>query len=190
MIDVARSSLTFGNFKMDASSGFTAIAQHVASLFDPSATWDDVAHVRDLWRGPLAIKGILHPEDAQKALDIGADAVIVSNHGGRQLDHSPSAIAALPDVVAAIGSRCEIILDGGVKRGTDILKALALGANACSIGRSYLWGLSAGGEAGVSRAIELLARELDNSMALLGTPTISDVTRDHVRYRHASMGQK
>jgi isopentenyl diphosphate isomerase/L-lactate dehydrogenase-like FMN-dependent dehydrogenase len=157
----------------------------VASLFDPSATWDDIAEVRDLWRGPLAIKGVLHPEDADKAVGIGADAVIVSNHGGRQLDHAPSAIAALPDVVQAVGSRTEIILDGGVKRGTDILKALALGANACSIGRSYLWGLSAGGEAGVSRAIELLEGELDSAMALLGTPTVSDVTRDHVRFRNA-----
>jgi isopentenyl diphosphate isomerase/L-lactate dehydrogenase-like FMN-dependent dehydrogenase len=190
LIDTARSNLTFGNFKMDATSGFTAIAQHVASLFDPSATWDDIAEIRELWRGPLAIKGILHPEDAVKAVDIGADAVIVSNHGGRQLDHSPSAIAALPDVVAAIGGRAEIILDGGVKRGTDILKARALGANACSIGRSYLWGLSAGGEAGVSRAIELLARELDNAMALLGTPAISDVTRDHIRYRLAPQGER
>jgi isopentenyl diphosphate isomerase/L-lactate dehydrogenase-like FMN-dependent dehydrogenase len=190
LMDAARSNLTFGNFNMDRSSGFTAIAQHVASLFDPSATWDDIAEIRDLWRGPLAIKGILHPDDAVKAVDLGADAVIVSNHGGRQLDHSPSAIAALPEVVAAVGGRTEIIVDGGVRRGTDILKALALGANACSIGRSYLWGLSAGGEAGVSRAIDLLARELDNAMALLGTPTISDVTRDHIRYRRAVKGEK
>jgi isopentenyl diphosphate isomerase/L-lactate dehydrogenase-like FMN-dependent dehydrogenase len=190
LMDAARSNLTFGNFNMDRSSGFTAIAQHVASLFDPSATWDDIAEIRDLWRGPLAIKGILHPDDAVKAIDLGADAVIVSNHGGRQLDHSPSAIAALAEVVAAVGGRTEIILDGGVRRGTDILKALALGANACSIGRSYLWGLSAGGEAGVSRAIELLARELDNAMALLGTPAITDITRDHIRYRHAVKGEK
>jgi isopentenyl diphosphate isomerase/L-lactate dehydrogenase-like FMN-dependent dehydrogenase len=170
---------------MAATSGFTAIAQHVASLFDPSATWDDIAEIRDLWRGPLAIKGILHPEDASRAVDIGADAVIVSNHGGRQLDHTPSAIAALPDVARAVGNRAEIILDGGVKRGTDIIKALALGANACSIGRSFLWGLSAGGEAGVTRALELLDRELDNAMALLGTPSLSDITRDHVRFRYA-----
>jgi isopentenyl diphosphate isomerase/L-lactate dehydrogenase-like FMN-dependent dehydrogenase len=185
LIDTARSKPTFGNFNMDTTTGFTAIAQHVASLFDPSATWDDIAEIRDLWRGPLAIKGVLHPEDATKAVDIGADAVIVSNHGGRQLDHAPSAIAALPDVVQAVGTRTEVILDGGVKRGTDILKALALGANACSIGRSFLWGLSAGGEAGVSRAIELLEGELDRAMALLGTPMVSDVTRDHVRFRNA-----
>lgn len=190
LMDAARSNLTFGNFNMDRSSGFTAIAQHVASLFDPSATWDDIAEIRDLWRGPLAIKGILHPDDAVKAVDLGADAVIVSNHGGRQLDHSPSAIAALPEVVAAVGGRTEIIVDGGVRRGTDILKALALGANACSIGRPYLWGLSAGGEAGVSRAIDLLAGELDNAMALLGTPAITDITRDHIRYRHAVKGEK
>lgn len=188
LIDTARSNLTFGNFKMDVASGFTAIAQHVATLFDPSATWDDIAEVRDLWRGPLAIKGILHPDDAVRAVNIGADAVVVSNHGGRQLDHSPSAIAALPDIVTAVDGRTEIILDGGVKRGTDILKALALGAKACSIGRSYLWGLSAGGEEGVCRAIELLARELDTSMALLGTPSIANVTRDHVRYRYAPHG--
>jgi isopentenyl diphosphate isomerase/L-lactate dehydrogenase-like FMN-dependent dehydrogenase len=186
LIDVARSILTFGNFQMDNWSGFTAIAQHVSTLFDPSATWDDIAEIREIWRGKLAIKGILHPEDAARAVGIGADAVIVSNHGGRQLDHSPSAISALPDIAAAVGDRSEIILDGGVKRGTDILKALALGANACSIGRSYLWGLAAGGEAGVSRALDLFAGELDNAMALLGTRSIAEVRCDHVRHRHAS----
>jgi isopentenyl diphosphate isomerase/L-lactate dehydrogenase-like FMN-dependent dehydrogenase len=123
LTDVARSNLTLGNFSMDGSSRFTAVSQHVASLFDPSASWHDIAAIRDLWRGPFVIKGVLHPDDAVKAVDIGADAVIVSNHGGRQLDHSPSAIAALPDIVAAIGGRAEIILDGGVSRGTDILKA-------------------------------------------------------------------
>lgn len=108
-----------------------SVAQHVASLFDPSATWDDVARLRDLWSGPVVIKGLLHPDDARKAVEIGADAVMVSNHGGRQLDHVPAPISALPDIVAAVGGRAEVILDGGVRRGTDIRKALALGASAC-----------------------------------------------------------
>jgi isopentenyl diphosphate isomerase/L-lactate dehydrogenase-like FMN-dependent dehydrogenase len=164
------------------------IAVHVGSLFDPGVTWDDVARIRERWRGPMVIKGILHPDDALKAVDLGIEAVMVSNHGGRQLDHSPSAIAALPGVVAAVGGRAEILLDGGVRRGTDVLKALGLGATACGIGRAAVWGLSAGGEAGVARTLEIFKGELDNAMALLGTPRAADVTRDHVRVRPLPAG--
>lgn len=185
---VARSRPAFGNFQTAGSSGFTSVAQHVASLFDPSAKWDDIARIREVWRGPMALKGILHPADALKAVEIGADAVIVSNHGGRQLDDVPAAIAALPDIAAAVGGRAEIILDGGVRRGTDIVKALALGASACSMGRPFLWGLSAGGTEGVLRAIEIFRNELDNAMTLLGTPTLGDITRDHVCSRRAVAG--
>ncbi|WP_082171934.1 alpha-hydroxy acid oxidase [Methylobacterium indicum] len=187
----ARSRLGFGNFQIGggaAGSGFTSVAQHVASLFDPSANWDDIARIRDLWRGPMALKGLLHPADAERAVALGIEAVIVSNHGGRQLDDVPAAITALPDVAAAVAGRAEVILDGGVRRGTDVIKALALGATACSLGRPFLWGLSAGGTAGVSRAIEIVRGELDNAMTLLGTPTLDAITRDHVRARRGGGG--
>ena len=166
---------------MASSGSFTSVAQHVASLFDPSADWDDVARIRERWKGPMVIKGILHSADAVKAVELGAEAVMVSNHGGRQLDHSPPALTALREIVQAVNGRAEIILDGGVRRGTDVLKAIALGATACGSGRSFLWGLSAGGEAGVRRATEIFRQELDNAMALLGTPNIASITRDHVR---------
>jgi isopentenyl diphosphate isomerase/L-lactate dehydrogenase-like FMN-dependent dehydrogenase len=173
-----------GNFESSDRSRFTSVARHVASLFDPSASWDDVARIRDLWSGPAVIKGVLHPDDARKAVEIGADAVMVSNHGGRQLDHVPAPITALPEVVAAVGGRAEVILDGGVRRGTDILKAIALGVSACSIGRPFLWGLSVAGREGVARSIAILRDELDNAITLLGTARIEDISADHVRSRH------
>jgi isopentenyl diphosphate isomerase/L-lactate dehydrogenase-like FMN-dependent dehydrogenase len=172
-----------GNFASAERSRFTSVAQHVASLFDPSAAWDDVARLRDLWSGPVVIKGVLHPDDARKAVGIGAEAVMVSNHGGRQLDHVPAPISVLPEIVAAAGGRAEVILDGGVRRGTDILKALALGASACSIGRAFLWGLAAAGQEGVARSIAILRDELDNGMTLLGTARIEDISAAHVRPR-------
>ena len=174
-----------GNFISPDRSGFTSVAQHVATLFDPSMTWDDVARLRELWPGPVVIKGVLHPDDARKAVEIGAEAVMVSNHGGRQLDHVPAPISALPGIVAAVGGRAEVILDGGVRRGTDILTALALGATACSIGRPFLWGLATAGQEGVARAIMILRDEIDNAMTLLGTAHIGDVTGAHVQARRA-----
>lgn len=179
----------FGNFEAPKEAGstrpgFTSVARHVASLFDPSATWDDVARLREMWPGPVVVKGVLHPDDARKAVSVGAQAVMVSNHGGRQLDHVPAPISALPGVVAAVGGRAEVLLDGGVRRGTDILKALALGASACSIGRPFLWGLAAAGRDGVARAIEILRDELDNAMTLLGTARIEDIRAGHVQPRH------
>jgi isopentenyl diphosphate isomerase/L-lactate dehydrogenase-like FMN-dependent dehydrogenase len=178
----------FGNFEGSApATGFTSVAQHVSSLFDPSVTWDDIARIRDLWQGPMVIKGVLHPDDADKAAALGADAVIVSNHGGRQLDHVPAPIVVLPEIVAAVGGRAQVILDGGVRRGTDILKALALGASSCSIGRAFLWGLCAGGREGVAKAIAILRDELDNAMTLLGTARIEDVSASHVRPRRTGV---
>ena len=174
-----------GNFETPDRSRFTSVAQHVASLFDPSVTWDDVARLRELWPGPVVIKGVLHPDDARKAVEVGAQGVMLSNHGGRQLDHVAAPISALPGVVAAVGGRAEVILDGGVRRGTDILMALALGASACSIGRPFLWGLAAAGQEGVTRAIAILHDELDNAMTLLGTARISDVTAAHAQARRA-----
>lgn len=182
---VMRAPPRLGHFQQ-AGTGFTSVARHVASLFDPSASWDDVARVREMWPGPVAVKGVLHPDDARRAVEIGADAVIVSNHGGRQLDPVPAAIMALPAIVAAVGGRTQVILDGGVRRGTDILVGLALGAGACSLGRALLWGLCAAGEDGVRRAIDILRDELDTAMALLGTPTPQSVTADHVQRRSAA----
>ncbi|MGL4289228.1 MAG: alpha-hydroxy acid oxidase [Phreatobacter sp.] len=183
LMGVMRSPPTFGNFKTDNATGFTNIAQHVSTLFDPSVTWADIARLRKLWKGPVAIKGILHPDDARMAVDIGADAVIVSNHGGRQLDHVPAPISALPDIAQAVGGRAQLIVDSGVRRGTDILTARALGAVGCSIGRPFLWGLASAGEAGVDHAIKLIAAEIDIAMALLGTASLDAITTDHVRRR-------
>jgi L-lactate dehydrogenase (cytochrome) len=153
------------------------IAGFVNSQFDQSVTWKDIDWVRSVWDGPLALKGILHPEDAKLAADHGVDAVIVSNHGGRQLDGVPSAIAALPDVVDAVEGRIEAILDGGVRRGNDVLKALALGAKACMIGRPFLYGLAANGGKGVSKALELLRNEIDLNLALLGRAGVGELDR-------------
>jgi L-lactate dehydrogenase (cytochrome) len=158
------------------------IAGFVNSQFDQSVTWKDIDWVRSVWDGPLALKGILHPDDAELAARHGVDAVIVSNHGGRQLDSVPSAIAALPDVVDAVAGKCEVILDGGVRRGTDVLKALALGARACMIGRPFLYGLAAAGGAGVSRALELFRAEIDVSLALLGRAGVKQLDRTAVTW--------
>jgi isopentenyl diphosphate isomerase/L-lactate dehydrogenase-like FMN-dependent dehydrogenase len=180
---LARNPVSFGNFAPSVQGGGMTIAQHVATLFDPSADWALVAQIRKRWNGPFVVKGVLHPEDARAAVRAGAEAVIVSNHGGRQLDTAPGACTALPEIVAAIGGEADVILDGGIRRGTDILKALALGARACMIGRPFLWGLAAGGEEGVRRAIDILAAELDEAMALAGVPDLSSVTPDFVRAR-------
>jgi isopentenyl diphosphate isomerase/L-lactate dehydrogenase-like FMN-dependent dehydrogenase len=185
-----RSPPRFGNFEGAAPAGFTSVAQHVASLFDPSVTWDDVARIRDRWKGPVVIKGILHPEDAGRAIALGAEGIIVSTHGGRQLDHVPAPIGVLPEIVESVGGRAQVILDGGVRRGTDVLKAVGLGATSCSIGRAFLWGLCAAGAPGVARAIAILREELDNAMTLLGTARMADVTQGHVRPRpSARFGQ-
>lgn len=144
-------------------------------LVNPSATWSDIEFLRAHWPGPLVIKGVLSPADARAAVDAGADAIVVSNHGGRQLDGTPATIDILPSVVAAVGDRTEVLMDGGIRRGVDVIRALALGARAVMIGRPYWWGLAAGGQAGVTAVLEALRGELDNAMALLGTPTIASI---------------
>jgi isopentenyl diphosphate isomerase/L-lactate dehydrogenase-like FMN-dependent dehydrogenase len=131
-------------------------------------SWDDLAWMRERWNGPLFIKGIIHPADAVRAADIGADGIVVSNHGGRQLDYAQATIDALPEIVAAVGDRVEVLLDGGVRRGTDIVKALALGARAVMIGRPYIYGLAVDGEAGVAKVLQILRDELHLAMVLLG----------------------
>ncbi len=147
---------------------------------DSSLTWDDLAWLRGLSDLPIVIKGILDPADAVRAVDHGASAIVVSNHGGRQLDRAPASLDALEAVVAAVAGRAEVYLDGGVRRGTDVVTALALGARAVFIGRPYLFALAAGGRAGLARCIEILDTEIRIAMALLGAPTVAGLTRDRV----------
>ncbi|HJS09060.1 MAG TPA: alpha-hydroxy acid oxidase, partial [Pirellulales bacterium] len=143
--------------------------------FDPSLSWKDLEWIKSEWGSKLILKGILDVEDARLAAKSGADAISVSNHGGRQLDGAPSAISALPRVVDAVGSQIEVLFDSGIRTGTDIVRALALGARSCIVGRSYIYGLGAGGEAGVAHAIGILGRELDVTMALCGVKSVRDI---------------
>ncbi len=169
---------TFGNVAghLPKFSGIT-LAEWTQQQFDPTVSWKDVAWIRSIWPGKLVLKGILDPEDAREALKTGADGIVVSNHGGRQLDGAPSTIAALPKVADAIGGQKEILIDSGIRTGQDMFRALALGANACMIGRAALYGLGAGGEAGVARAIGILRGELDTTMILAGIDDVKKI--DH-----------
>jgi L-lactate dehydrogenase (cytochrome) len=168
---------SFGNLEgyVSGKSGAQSLAQWVGSQFDATLNWKDVEWVRSIWRGPLIIKGILDPDDAKLAAQTGASALVVSNHGGRQLDGAPSSISMLPKIADAVGSATEVFFDGGIRSGQDMLRALALGAKACLIGRAYVYGVGAAGESGVAKAIEILRRELDTSMALTGCKTIDDI---------------
>jgi L-lactate dehydrogenase (cytochrome) len=169
----------FGNlagFIPGGGKGMTTLSQWIGSQFDPTLSWQDVAWVRSLWPGKLIVKGILDADDARAAVDAGADVIVVSNHGGRQLDSAPPAILALPQVVAAVGDRCEIWFDSGVRSGQDVLKALALGARTTLIGKAFLYGLGAMGERGVTTALDLIRRELDVSMALTGTRDVREIS--------------
>lgn len=176
---------TLANVAHRVSSGqdVQTLQNYIGSQFDRSITWDDARAMVEQWNGPFAIKGVLTADDARRAVDIGANAIIVSNHGGRQLDHVPSPIDVLPEIVEAVDGRAEVIVDGGVRRGTDVLKALALGARACMTGRGYLFGLGAGGEAGVDRALAQYRKEIALDMALLGVRNVNEIGRHHVRYR-------
>ena len=170
--------------KGDAGRGdLTALWTYINTQFDPSVTWRDLEWMIGEWNGSFAVKGMLDAEDAARAASLGARGIVVSNHGGRQLDHSPASLDALPAVVEAVAGRAEVILDGGVRRGADVAKALALGARACAIGRAYLYGIGAGGEQGVDRALELLRAELHRALALLGCASVGDLGPEHVRRR-------
>ena len=164
-----------------AAKNLFSVIDYTTAQFDPSLTWDDMAWMIQEWGGPFAIKGILSVDDARRAADTGVSAVIISNHGGRQLDHSPSPVSVLPAIADAVGDRVEVILDGGIRRGTDVIKALSLGARAVMTGRAYLFGLGAGGEAGVDRALELLRAEIKRNMMLAGCTSVHQLDGRYVR---------
>jgi isopentenyl diphosphate isomerase/L-lactate dehydrogenase-like FMN-dependent dehydrogenase len=179
---IARPRLTTGNVTYEGG-GALSHAQWVNRSFDPSMTWDDIAMLREHWGGPLLIKGIMRPDDAVRAVEHGVEGIIVSNHGGRQLDHAQSSIEALPAIAEAVAGRAELYLDSGIRRGTDIITALALGARAVLIGRPLVYGLGAAGEAGARRAFELLRGELATALALAGYPRISELGPDAIHVR-------
>jgi len=174
---------TFGNLtaRLGQGSGLATLSEWIASQFDPAVTFQDIQWVRDLWPGKLIIKGILDPEDAASAAAQGVDAIVVSNHGGRQLDGAPSSISVLPQIVESVAGRCEVWFDGGVQSGQDMLRALALGARGCMIGKSFLYALGAMGGRGVTLALNLLRRELEVTMALTGCTDIRQVDADILR---------
>jgi L-lactate dehydrogenase (cytochrome) len=168
---------TFGNLAghLKISDDITSLSTWINSQFDTSLNWKDIDWIRSIWPGKLILKGILDVEDAEEAAKTGAQALVVSNHGGRQLDGAPSSIEVLPEIVDAVGSKMEIMFDGGIRTGMDVMRALALGAKSCMIGRAYAYGLGAGGEAGVAKAIDLLAKELTTTMGLCGVNTIAEI---------------
>jgi L-lactate dehydrogenase (cytochrome) len=170
---------SFGNIVGHAKnvSDLSSLSVWTAEQFDPRLSWENVAEIKEMWGGPLILKGVLDVEDAKMAARTGADAIIVSNHGGRQLDGAASSISMLPKVVDAVGDRIEVHVDGGIRSGQDVLKAIALGAKGTHIGRPFLYGLGAGGKAGVTRVLEIIQRELDITMALCGKRDIRDIDR-------------
>jgi len=174
---------SFGNLegRIPDAKSLTTLSQWIAGQFDPTLSWKDVEWVKRLWGGKLVLKGILDAEDAKLAAQSGVDAIVVSNHGGRQLDGTASSIRALPDVVDAVGDRLEVWFDGGIRSGQDVLKALALGARATLIGRAFAYGLGAMGEAGVARALDIIQRELDVTLALCGLRSVREANRSILR---------
>lgn len=172
---------TFGNLAghLKVSDDITSLSTWINSQFDTSLNWKDIDWIRSIWPGKLILKGILDVEDAEIAAKTGAQAIVVSNHGGRQLDGAPSSIEVLPEIVDEVGSQVEIMFDGGIRSGQDVMRALALGAKSCMIGRAYAYGLGAGGEAGVAKALDILAKELTTTMGLCGVNTIAEID-DHV----------
>jgi L-lactate dehydrogenase (cytochrome) len=156
------------------------------ALASATVTWDDLRWIRELWPGPIVVKGILVADDARRAVDEGAAAVVVSNHGGRQLDCVSASLQALPEIVNAVGGQIEVLMDGGIRRGTDIVKAICLGARAVLIGRAYAYGLAAAGEAGVSRALEILRDDVERTLRLLGCESIARLNSSYISWRFNS----
>ena len=172
---------TFGNIAghVKNTESLDKLSEWTASQFDTTLNWKDLDWIRKIWPGKLILKGILDVEDAEEAVKVGAQAIVVSNHGGRQLDGAPSSIAVLPEIVDAVGSKVEVMFDGGIRSGQDVMRALALGAKSCMIGRAYAYGLGAGGQAGVEKAIDIIRKELLTTMGLCGVNTIAEID-DHV----------
>ncbi|MBK9314941.1 MAG: L-lactate dehydrogenase [Acidobacteria bacterium] len=172
--------LSFGNLAgvFPEAKSIGDVKKWVDSQFDPSFSWKDLAWVRENWSGPIVLKGILDPDDARAAADFGADGIVVSNHGGRQLDGAPSTISALPGIVDAVGDRLEVLIDGGIRGGQDVVKALALGARACLIGRAWMYGMAARGEQGITSVLHILKREIEITMALAGVACIEELKPD------------
>jgi L-lactate dehydrogenase (cytochrome) len=172
---------TFGNLAghLKVSDDITSLSTWISSQFDTTLSWKDVDWIRSIWPGKLVLKGILDVEDAELAVKTGAQALVVSNHGGRQLDGAPSSIEVLPEIADTVGSQIEVMFDGGIRSGQDVMRALALGAKSCMIGRAYAHGLGAAGEAGVAKAIDLIRNELSTTMGLCGVNTIAEID-DHV----------
>jgi L-lactate dehydrogenase (cytochrome) len=168
---------SFGNIvgHVKGTEDLTRLAEWTASQFDTTLSWKDIDWIRSIWPGKLILKGILDVEDAEEAAKTGAQAIVVSNHGGRQLDGAPSSIEALPEIVDSVGTQMEIMFDSGIRTGMDVMRALALGAKSCMIGRAYTYGLGAAGEAGVAKALDILAKELTTTMGLCGVNTIAEI---------------
>ena len=169
--------LAMANYEREGDTGVFSIGARIVGWMDASASWKEVEWLRGLWDRPLILKGILHPDDAKRAISIGVDSVVVSNHGGRQLDIVPASIQALPAVVDAVAGKIPVLLDGGVRRGGDVVKALALGATACLIGRPHLWGVAVAGEEGVAKVLEIYRSEIDRVMALCGWDGLDQIDR-------------
>jgi L-lactate dehydrogenase (cytochrome)/(S)-mandelate dehydrogenase len=173
--------ITFGNYvrageKIDIGS----LSKRMSELLDPNMSWKDIDWLRKIWKGPLILKGILHPEEVREAASRGADAIVVSNHGGRQLDGAISGISALPSAIEATAGRIPVLMDGGIRRGSDVVKALCLGAACCLIARPQLWGLAIAGEEGVSHVLDIFNREISRTMALMGAARVADLNRDMI----------
>jgi L-lactate dehydrogenase (cytochrome) len=158
------------------------VGQAHSSMARGAFFWKDMSWIRDLWKGPIVIKGVLSAQDARRALDYGAAALVVSNHGGRQLDGVPASLRVLPEIVAAVNGRAEILMDSGIRRGSDVVKAICLGANAVLCGRAYAYGLAAAGEAGVARALEILHTDLERTLKLLGCASIRELNRSYINF--------
>jgi L-lactate dehydrogenase (cytochrome) len=170
--------LTTPNLAIDGEPAPTFFGAYYQWMTTPLPTWEDVAWLREQWDGPFMVKGIMHPDDARRAVDAGATAISVSNHGGNNLDGTPASIRVLPGIADAVGDQIEVLLDGGIRRGSDVVKALALGAKAVMIGRAYLWGMAANGEAGVANVLEILKQGIDAGLLGLGKSSIHELTRD------------
>src|SRR5208337_902614 len=168
---------------VDMGGGAMSIGRYFTEMLDPSMNWDDVAEMVRHWNGPFSLKGIMSVDDAKKAIDIGCKGIVLSNHGGRQLDGSRAAFDQLGEIVDAVGGRIDVMMDGGIQRGTHVLKALSLGAKAVGVGRYYLYSLAAAGEAGVERALGLMRAEIERGMRLMGCTAVDQLSRGNLRFR-------